>query len=131
MHTKNMKFFKMSPIHLEHRVDRQDYDEFLNTLDEEEKAFLNSDKNYYELQFSNVGGLVMPIILEFTYTDGTQEIVRIPAEIWKRNNEKIKKVFILDKELVNVKLDPFLETADVDLCERKCQVQIGTSYEIQ
>jgi hypothetical protein len=96
-------------------LDRQDYDEFLNTLDEEEKAFLNSDKNYYELQFSNVGGLVMPIILEFTYTDGTQEIVRIPAEIWKRNNEKIKKVFILDKELVNVKLDPFLETADVDL----------------
>ena len=96
-------------------LDRQDYADFLNTLDAEEKAFLNSDKNYYELQFSNIGGLVMPIILEFTYTDGTQEIVRIPAEIWKRNNEKIKKVFILDKELMNVKLDPFLETADVDL----------------
>jgi hypothetical protein len=96
-------------------LDRQDYADFLNTLDAEEEAFLNSDKNYYELQFSNIGGLVMPIILEFTYTDGTQEIVRIPAEIWKRNNEKIKKVFILDKELMNVKLDPFLETADVDL----------------
>ena len=96
-------------------LDRQEYADFLNTLDAEEKAFLNSDKNYYELQFSNIGGLVMPIILEFTYTDGTQEIVRIPAEIWKRNNEKIKKVFILDKELMNVKLDPFLETADVDL----------------
>ena len=96
-------------------LDRQDYADFLNTLDAEEKEFLNSDKNYYELHFSNIGGLVMPIILEFTYKDGTQEIVRIPAEIWKRNNEKIKKVFILDKELVNVKLDPFLETADVDL----------------
>ena len=96
-------------------LDRQDYVDFLNTLDAEEKAFLNSDKNYYELQFSNIGGLVMPIILEFTYRDGTQEVVRIPAEIWKRNNEKIKKVFILDKELMNVKLDPFLETADVDL----------------
>ena len=96
-------------------LDRQEYADFLNTLDAEEKAFLNSDKNYYELQFSNIGGLVMPIILEFTYTDGTQEIVRIPAEIWKRNNENIKKVFILDKELMNVKLDPFLETADVDL----------------
>ena len=96
-------------------LDRQDYADFLNTLDAEEKAFLNSDKNYYELQFSNIGGLVMPIILEFTYLDGTHEIVRIPAEIWKRNNEKIKKVFILDKELMNVKLDPFLETADVDL----------------
>jgi hypothetical protein len=96
-------------------IDRQDYADFLNTHDAEEKAFLNSDKNYYELQFSNIGGLVMPIILEFTFTDGTQEIVRIPAEIWKRNNKNIKKVFILDKELVNVKLDPFLETADVDL----------------
>ena len=96
-------------------LDRQGYADFLNTLDAEEKEFLNSDKNYYELQFSNIGGLVMPIILEFTYRDGTQEVVRIPAEIWKRNNEKIKKVFILDKELMNVKLDPFLETADVDL----------------
>ena len=96
-------------------LDRHDYADFLNTLDTEEKEFLNSDKNYYELHFSNIGGLVMPIILEFTYTDGTQQIIRIPAEIWKRNNEKIKKVFILDKELINVKLDPFLETADVDL----------------
>ena len=57
----------------------------------------------------------MPIILEFTFKDGSQEIVRIPAEIWKRNSEKIKKIFILDKELSAVKLDPFLETADVDM----------------
>ena len=57
----------------------------------------------------------MPIILEFTFKDGSQEIVRIPAEIWKRNAKKIKKIFILDKELSAVRLDPFLETADVDL----------------
>ena len=88
---------------------------FLKSLSVDEKALLNSNKNYYELEFSNIVGLVMPIILEFTFKDGTQEIVRIPAEIWKRNSEKIKKVFILDKELVNIKLDPFLETADIDL----------------
>ena len=88
---------------------------FLESLSADEKALLDSNKNYYELEFTNIGGLVMPIILEFTFKDGTQEIVRIPAEIWKRNSEKIKKVFILDKELVNIKLDPFLETADVDL----------------
>lgn len=96
-------------------IDREDYLEFIETLDDEEKALLNSNKNYYELQFSNIGGLVMPIILEFTYTDGSSEVIRIPAEIWRRNSETIKKVFILDKELIGVKLDPFLETADVDM----------------
>ena len=96
-------------------LDRDDYMIFLESLSADEKALLDSNKNYYELEFSNIGGLVMPIILEFTFKDGTQEIVRIPAEIWKRNSEKIKKVFILDKELANIKLDPFLETADVDL----------------
>lgn len=96
-------------------LDRQDYLEFIETLNDEEKALLNSNKNYYELQFSNIGGLVMPIILEFTYTDGSSEVIRIPAEIWRRNSETIKKVFILDKELIGVKLDPFLETADIDM----------------
>ena len=101
--------FKTTPL------DREDYLEFIETLDDEEKALLNSNKNYYELQFSNIGGLVMPIILEFTYTDGSSEVIRIPAEIWRRNSETIKKVFILDKELIGVKLDPFLETADIDM----------------
>ena len=96
-------------------LDREDYLEFIETLNDEEKALLNSNKNYYELQFSNIGGLVMPIILEFTYTDGSSEVIRIPAEIWRRNSETIKKVFILDKELIGVKLDPFLETADIDI----------------
>ena len=96
-------------------LDREDYKYYLNSLDDEEKEILNSNKNYYELQFSNIGGLVMPIILEFEYIDGTSEVVRIPAEIWKSNSEKIKKIFILDKELNNIKLDPFLETADVDM----------------
>ncbi len=74
-------------------LDREDYKIFLESLSVDEKALLDSNKNYYELQFSNIGGLVMPIILEFTFKDGTQEIVRIPAEIWKRNSEKIKKGF--------------------------------------
>ena len=64
------------------------------------------------MQFSNIGGLVMPIILEFIYVDGTRENVRIPAEIWKKNTNSVKKVFILENELSNVILDPFLETAD-------------------
>ena len=56
----------------------------------------------------------MPIILEFIYVDGTRKNIRIPAEIWKKNSNSVKKVFILEKELANVTLDPFLETADTD-----------------
>ncbi len=95
-------------------LDREDYINFMKKLNNNEKLILNSDKNYYEIQFSNIGGLVMPIILEFLYLDGTKETIRIPAEIWKMNSKSVKKVFILDKELSNVVLDPFLETADTD-----------------
>tara|TARA_Y100000991_G_scaffold101418_1_gene76457 strand:+ start:1 stop:870 length:870 start_codon:yes stop_codon:yes gene_type:complete len=95
-------------------LDREDYYNYLKNLDDSERQILDSDKNYYEMQFSNIGGLVMPIILEFIYIDGTRENIRIPAEIWKKNSNSVKKVFILEKELSNVILDPFIETADTD-----------------
>jgi len=95
-------------------LDQEDYEKYLGKLDEAEKELLNDNTNYYELQFSNLGGLVMPVILEFEYTDGTKEVINIPAEIWKQNDEIVKKVFLSEKELVRVVLDPFLETADVD-----------------
>ena len=95
-------------------LDIEDYYSYIETLDLEERELLLSDRNYYEIQFSNQGGLVMPIILEFEYISGEKEEIRIPAEIWKKNSEKISKVFILDKELSSVTLDPFLETADVN-----------------
>jgi hypothetical protein len=57
----------------------------------------------------------MPIILEFTFKDGSKEVIKIPAEIWKTNHENVSKVFAFKKEVVGVELDPFLETADVDL----------------
>ena len=96
-------------------LDKEEYSKYIKNLNAEEKEILKSDKNYYELQFSNIGGLVMPIILEFMYIDGTKEVIRIPAEIWKKNSKEVKKIFILDKEVSSVRLDPFLETADVDL----------------
>ena len=96
-------------------LDKEEYSKYMKNLNAEEKEILKSDKNYYELKFSNIGGLVMPIILEFVYIDGTKEVIRIPAEIWKKNSKEVKKIFILDKEVSSVRLDPFLETADVDL----------------
>jgi len=96
-------------------LDREEYQSYLDNLDDEEIEILSSDKNYYEIQFSNIGGLIMPIILQIEFTDGTNDVIRIPAEIWKKNSERIKKVFILNKEISNITLDPFLETADVDV----------------
>ncbi|HEY4206751.1 MAG TPA: M1 family metallopeptidase, partial [Puia sp.] len=71
-------------------------------------------KQYYELQFSNKGGLVMPIIIEWTYKDGTKEIERIPAQVWRKNEAHLTKVFAKDKEVTSIKLDPNRETADID-----------------
>jgi hypothetical protein len=73
-----------------------------------------ADKNMYEITFSNKGGLVMPLILEWTYKDGTKEIERIPAQVWRKNENKVIKTFVKDKEVASVKLDPFNETADIN-----------------
>jgi hypothetical protein len=70
--------------------------------------------NFYEMKFSNVGGLVMPLIIQFNYVDGSSEIERIPAEIWRLNESEVTKVFAKSKEVKNIVLDPFRETADID-----------------
>ncbi len=56
----------------------------------------------------------MPIIIEWTYKDGTKEIERIPAQIWRKNENHVTKVFAKDKEVASIKLDPYRETADID-----------------
>jgi hypothetical protein len=79
----------------------------------EEKAKF-SNLHQYELTFSNKGGLVMPIIIEWTYKDGSKEVEKIPAQVWRLNEKKVTKAFIKDKEVASVKLDPLRETADID-----------------
>ena len=96
-------------------LDRTEYQKYLATLSEEEKAFLGAGKHFYEIRFQNKGGLVMPLILKFTFTDGSSQEQRIPAEIWLLNNEQVSKIFVTDKEVMQVILDPYLETADVDM----------------
>ena len=80
--------------------------------DEDKKKYEN--KHMYELTFSNKGGLVMPLILEWKYKDGSSEIERIPAQIWRKNEAKITKSFIKNKEVASVTLDPYKETVDID-----------------
>jgi hypothetical protein len=81
---------------------------------DEATAAKYAGRNVYELTISNKGGLVMPIILEWTYKDGTKEIERIPAQVWRINEKKVVKTFVKDKEVAAVKLDPYKETADID-----------------
>jgi hypothetical protein len=71
-------------------------------------------KYFYELNFSNKGGLIMPVIVEFTYKDGSKKIDRIPAQIWRLNENNGSKFYVEDKEVASIKLDPMRETADID-----------------
>jgi hypothetical protein len=70
--------------------------------------------NYYELTIENNEDLVMPVIFQFQYTDGTTEDFRIPVEVWRFNPKKITKVIPTNKEVSKIVLDPYLEIADVN-----------------
>ena len=85
-----------------------------DTLTNEQKTKIAGNKNMYELTFSNKGGLVMPIIIEWTFKDGSKEVDRIDAQVWRKNENKVVKTFMKDKEVASIKLDPMRETADVD-----------------
>ncbi len=71
-------------------------------------------KYIYEIQFTNKGGLVMPIILQWNYKDGSSEVERISAYIWRKNEKNVMKAFLKDKEVDSIVLDPYLETSDID-----------------
>ncbi len=95
--------------------DRQDYAEFLEKLDDQERALLENDLNFYVADFENVGGLIMPILLELDFVDGEKRELRIPAEIWRLNHTNVSKLIVTEKEIRSITVDPRLETADVDL----------------
>jgi hypothetical protein len=96
-------------------MDIKEYNEFISKLSPKELEILNANKQFYEVLIDNIGGLVTPLIFEFTFKDNTEKIIRIPAEVWRLNEKQISKVFIFDKEVTSIRLDPFLETADVNL----------------
>ena len=96
-------------------LDVKDYEEYVKRLTEDEKKMINSDRYYYQVTVENVGGLIMPLIFEFEFADGTRRRFKIPAEIWKMSEPTVTKVFALDREATSIALDPQLETADVEL----------------
>ena len=96
-------------------IDQAEYKKYLAKLSPEEKELLESGYKFYEIHFEMIGELVMPLIVELQYADGTAEMHRIPAEIWKMGDTEVSKVFASKKELVQVVLDPHQETADTDM----------------
>ncbi len=85
------------------------------TMTEEQRATLKEAPNFfYQVTFEKPGGLVMPIIVELEYADGSKERHTYPAQIWMKNDEEVSKVFRTTKAIKKITLDPDLETADID-----------------
>jgi hypothetical protein len=87
----------------------------MDNFTKEERASMKSPKFFYEIEFNKPGGLVMPLIVKYTYKDGSSEKVTYPAQVWRKNDNEVKKVIASEKELVGVTVDPDLETADIDV----------------
>lgn len=81
----------------------------------EEISALKSPRFFYEVEFDKPGGLIMPIIVELQFEDGTSETQVFPAQIWRKNNATARRVFATEKKVVKIQLDPKLETADIDV----------------
>ncbi|HEV7903817.1 MAG TPA: M1 family metallopeptidase, partial [Pyrinomonadaceae bacterium] len=95
--------------------DRAQYQQFVQSLSPRERELLQTGLNFYIVDLKNIGGLVSPVIFDIEYTDGTHEMMRIPAEIWRYNNTEVSKLITTNKEIRFISLDPRLETADVDM----------------
>ncbi|BFM12213.1 M1 family metallopeptidase [Simiduia litorea] len=99
--------------------ERNEYQQLLADLEPWERETLaravKEDKQYYVFDFSNIGGLVMPILLRLTFEDGDVEDRYIPAEVWRRSPKAVSKLIITEKVLASVTVDPHWETADVDM----------------
>jgi hypothetical protein len=95
-------------------ADREAYDRYRAGLSKEEAALLDAGYHFYGVTFENQGGLLMPLVLRFTLEDGTEEVKRIPAEVWLKNEDEFTKWFNFTQPVVQITLDPFLEMADTD-----------------
>ncbi|RKN78403.1 M1 family metallopeptidase [Ulvibacterium marinum] len=87
----------------------------MDKMSAEERASVSEPKYFYEITFDKPGGIPMPLIVEYTYADGTKENITYPPEIWRKNDDEVSRVIASDKELVGVVVDPKMETADIDI----------------
>jgi len=95
--------------------DRNKYNEAQGGLEDWEKALLKEGKHLYLVDFSNLGGLVTPLVLEIQLASGKKYIERVPAEVWRYSPKKITKLIVTDEPMVGLTQDPYWETADTDV----------------
>lgn len=95
-------------------AEKKKYQDYLGGLSDDERKLVSEGKNFYVVNFKNKGGLPMPVIIKLNYEDGTDEILRFPAEVWRLNDVEAKKIIPTSKKVVKWTLDPFFEIADID-----------------
>ena len=112
-------------------LDKKEYADFQKKLSKEDQALLDANYHFYEVNFKNIGGLLMPLIIRVKFIDDSEEIIRIPAEIWRKDEVNVSKVFHFTKEVSSMRLDPYLETADTDLGNNSWpSVDVPTRFEL-
>ena len=99
-------------VPLENSTPLKEY--LMDNFTEAEREKITTPKYFYNITFEKPGGLVMPIIVEYTYADGSKDRVTYPAQIWRLNDKEVSKALATQKEIVSIKIDPDLETADID-----------------
>lgn len=110
---------------------KKNYVDYVSGLTDEERTFVKNNPYFYQVDFKNIGGLVMPVIIEFTYSDGSKETQKIPAEVWRSNNAMFSKVFMTKKKVVSFNLDPNFETADTDVYNNSYpRKEVPTRFEL-
>ncbi|NCF85442.1 MAG: aminopeptidase [Verrucomicrobiaceae bacterium] len=95
--------------------DREEAAKLIKNLKDDEKALLKTQRQFYAIDFKNEGGVIMPIILKVNYENGTEETLRLPAEIWRSNSKRISKLILAKDRIASLQIDPLEETADANL----------------
>jgi hypothetical protein len=106
---------------------KEQFEKYLKGLKPEQRKLLGNKSNFYIVDLSNVGGLVMPVIIRATHADGTTRDIRLPAEIWVKDARSTSRLIISKKEITSIEIDPQLETADVDRSNNYYPPQIQKS----
>ena len=114
LNTEQKRFTEEVNTFVFKNTEAKEYREFKNKFNEIEMKEGFADQNFYEVKLANKGGLVMPVIIEWSYADGSTEREKLPAEIWRKNEKEVTKVFVKPKEVVGIVIDPNKETADAD-----------------
>jgi len=87
-------------------VESQSAEELIGTTDR--------GRVYHRVTIENKGGLVMPLQLDLTFADGSTRRVKLPVDVWRRNERSFTYGFYADQELVKVVVDPDEVFADIN-----------------